>query len=373
MSTIRKFALGALAASISMGVMAEDAAKTAKDGNAKIDGAQFSMPAGPMYDPDFDFAVAAIPTMVNQFDEGSRPSFTKFTMVYGSNDNWNLGFETDYYFLNDNWRFLNYLGYTDADFTLSAENGQLNPFNTVSVTDWGSLTYKVTDSMYAGLAWKYSQLEMGGRDPSDYTNLTNYATDDTTVQFGPEINYNTRDNKFYPTSGAYVKVNLFKTKLDKEKSLLGIRDGEFEYETVKIDARHYTPLSEKTTLAFRGGLEYNTSEAPDKAVTLNGTVRDFQGLSREGTAHSAVTGEAYVRHWFNDKWGMSTGVVVAKGFGGFDDQVKEAGTDKTYMAGVVGVRYMLIPESKLSLRIDFSYNNQEDENSLLYFRVGEAF
>nr|MDT0252618.1 BamA/TamA family outer membrane protein [Endozoicomonas sp.] len=374
--TIRSFAYGAIAASISLGAVAtEDASNTDKE---KIEGIQWSLPAGPMYDPDFDFGLAAIPTALHQFDAGSRPSFTKMTAVYGSNDNWNLGFETDYYLLNDKVRFLNYLGYTDAVFTLFDPDitQSLQKYATISVSDWGNLSYEVVDNVHTGVSWNYSNVEMTERKLAEPLHLANMSSDDTLMQYGLYLNYSTRDNNFYPTTGAYVDVQLMKSHLKKENAVIpndystfiSNPNGKFNFETLKIDARYYYPLSNQTTLALRGGLKYNTNEAPKDLTVLNDVVRDFQGLSREVTARSAVSGEAYVRHWFNDSWGMSTGLMAAQGI---DTNV--ADQDGVYFAGMIGIRYMLIPESNLSLRIDLTQSNQKEEGTLLYFRVGEAF
>ncbi|MRI32589.1 hypothetical protein EOPP23_06260 [Endozoicomonas sp. OPT23] len=364
-SSVRNFALGALAAAISLGVLADDAVKAEQKG---MDGIEWKLPAGPMYDPDFDFALAAIPTAAYKLDENSRDSFTKLTMVYGSNDNWNVGLETDNFFINDKVRFLNYVGYTDASFNRNIVGMGLQQLATTTISDWGNLSYEVIDNIYAGVSWNYSitEFDRDGTNPSSM--LAKYRPDVTSTAYGLFLNYNTRNSEFFPTSGSYVKLDLQKTSLEKEKAAIPTENGDFDFNTLKLDARYYYPLAEQTTLALRGGLLMNSSDAPKTATTLMNVVRNFHGLTREVQARGGVTGEINVRHWFNDKWGMSAGLTVAQGL-----DTNEAKKDGIYKVAMVGLRYKLIPESNLSLRIDVTQSNQDDENSLLFFRVGEAF
>ncbi len=70
----------------------------------------------------------------------------------------------------------------------------------------------------------------------------------------------------------------------------------------------------------------------------------------------------------NDKWCVATGVAVARGI---HPNAKEK--NGLFYAGTIGIRYMLIPKTKLALRIDLTQSNQDDEAIRFYFRAGETF
>ncbi len=380
MSTIRKFALGALAASISMGVMADEAKKA---DDQKIDGIQYSLPVGPMYDPDFDFALAAIPTALYQFDEESRPSYTKLTVVYGSTDNKNVGLETDNYFLNDKVRFWNYFGYTDATMTMQdiLELQGLQDASLISKTDFGSLSYQVIDDLFLGVSWNYSESTVQRSSGTHEAHAVNLP-DNTVKQYGLVLNYDKRDNTFMPTKGMYLEANFWKTSHEStgseekyfvkphglwmdNQAVKGTVNNDYKYKTLKLESRFYQPISEATTVAYRAKALYNTDKAPTHAVDLSQVA---QGFSREVVGRSVVAAETQLRHWLNNDWGLVGGVAVGKAFNPNDKD-----KDGLYIAGTLGLRYMLVPESKLALRIDLTQSNQKEEKTLLYFRVGEAF
>ncbi|MRI32595.1 hypothetical protein EOPP23_06290 [Endozoicomonas sp. OPT23] len=372
--------MGALAAAVSAtmcaGVSAEEKKELAA-GEIKT-----VFPVGPMYDPDFDFAITALPTLLNKFDDDSSTSWTRITAVYGSTGNKNIGLGNDWYFGGNKFNFKNYLGYTDINFTEQDyfyKQG-LQDVDTVMKSANGSFAYQILDNVYAGVSWDINQNEIQRKSGGDFKALANNLPDNDVTNYGFYLNYDDRNHKMMPTEGMFLEANLWKVK----REATGGADSycvntdtcfplpaaqspnqTYRYETVKLDGRYYKPLSEMTTFASRLSVLYNTDEAPNTAANLS---RVAQGFSREVLGRGAVAVEGQYRHWFNSKWGVVGGLSLAKAL-----DANDSDKDGMYYAGTLGLRYMLVPESNLALRVDLTQSNQEEEGTLLYFRVGESF
>ncbi len=377
---VRPFVMGALAVavagSLSAGVSAEEKKELAAGEIKTI------FPIGPMYDPDFDFAIVALPTMLNKFDDKSSTSWTRITAVYGSNDNKNIALGNEWYFGENKFKFRNYLGFNDVEITQQDyfyKQG-LQDVGTETTSVWGNFSYQILNDIYAGVSWDISSTEMQRNTGGTYQTLVNNLPDNDVKNVGLYLNYDARNHKMMPTDGMFLEANLWKVKREatggadkfciNASTCYPLPAGKspnqtYRYETVKLDGRYYKSLDAETTLAGRMSVVYNTDEAPNTAAVFS---RIAQGFSREVLGRGAVALEGQYRRWFNSKWGAVGGLAIAKAL---DANSKDM--DGLYYAGTLGLRYMLVPESNLALRIDLTQSNQEEEGTLLYFRVGESF
>ena len=389
--TLKTFAVTALAAAVSFNAFAGDDGKAVE--SEKIEGIEYGIGAGPMYDPDFDFGVSLNPSLAYQFDT-SKASSTNAMAIYGSNDNWNVGVDNYWYLFDNRLKAQFYASYTDAsDLTFFDPfvTGRVQPIAVKTIDTRGHLTYRIFENAYIGPSFRFTKRT--NERNADPAYLGNNSADNKLKQFGVFFSFDSRDYQYAPTRGFYFeaeylksddssfgseatsivgKVNCsdFKPGQGYEQCVEGLRsmiNMESKFETLRLDARTYKALSPQTTLAFRASAVLNSKEAPKNATVMDQTGTSL-GFTREVEARSVVGAQAQIRHWLNDQWGVASGIAVGRGI-----HLNAEDKDGVYYAGSIGLRYMLIPKTKLALRIDLTQSNQEDEATLLYFRVGETF
>jgi outer membrane protein assembly factor BamA len=181
----------------------------------------------------------------------------------------------------------------------------------------------------------------------------------TTSGIGFLLDWDTRDNIFYPTSGSFhqFSATLFGNSLA----------GDFPYHKVTFDFRTYRPFSGSHVLALQGYLNIITDEPPFNTMSLLGGDNIMRGYySGRYRDNNLLALQAEYR---SPTW-KRAGFVV---FGGVGDVSPEIGRfrldDLKYSVGF-GLRYMINPEEKVNLRLDFGFGQ---DSFGLYMKVFEAF
>ena len=94
---------------------------------------------------------------------------------------------------------------------------------------------------------------------------------------------------------------------------------------------------------------------------------DLRGYSNgKFRANQVYDLQSEYRHWLSDKWGY----VAFGGIATAIDKASELSFEKLLPAAGVGVRFMAIPSSKISVGIDVAAGKDDWG---VYFRIGEAF
>lgn len=123
-------------------------------------------------------------------------------------------------------------------------------------------------------------------------------------------------------------------------------------------------LNQITTLAVK--VNWNGSEAQETVATLDSVA---YGFTMEITGRSAIGADFQLRHWLTERIGVVGTVGVAKAV----EVSKGTGDDSIHYAVGWGLRYMLNPQNALSMRLDVTYNDQVEDNVLVFFNVSEVF
>ncbi|MCG7587601.1 BamA/TamA family outer membrane protein [Photobacterium sp. OFAV2-7] len=348
-------------------------------------GVRFTVPVGPFYDPIFDLAGSVIPTLTYETTPGAKTSKTSFYGIYGTNGNWVTKVASDTYFgSNSDW----YL-FADATYTyakLDVENF-MRFFGIPGISDApvveveqntirleGALSYQFAKDLYIGPSAIYISTEFE-RDSSHPFSTVNMITDKETTGYGIALTYDKRNNTLTPTNGFYVDIDAKMIEEENEggaaiPAIPGLLPGGFtlngtnEYDNVQLDLRYYQPFSDATTLAWRAKADWNSDDATETTTNISNVAH---GFTMEVGGRSAIGTDFQLRHWVSDKVGVVGMVSVAQPID------NTSGEDDVHYAGGLGVRYMLVPEDKLSMRLDVTYNDQEDDNVLVFFNVGETF
>ncbi|MGF1760954.1 outer membrane protein assembly factor [Photobacterium sagamiensis] len=377
MKDYKKLLLAGVIAGICSGsaVAADDSSTT----EAK-EGVRFAVPIGPFYDPIFDLAGSVIPTMLYETTPGAKTSSTKLFGIYGTNGNWVVRAESNNYFgANSDWLVTGMGNYTYAKLDVMDFMG-LSGSPTVEVEQdtliiEGTVQYQIFEDAYFGPAFSYTETEFTRDDPNPFGSI-NMITDKTITSYGAVFTFDNRDNEQTPTSGYFAKIQANQLEVENTNGAV-IPDfvpvmggfslnGDEKYANVKADFRTYAPIGDDTTFAFRAKAHWNDDEAQTTVASLDSVA---YGFTMEIAGRSAIGTDLQLRHWLTEKVGVVGTVGLAKAI----DVNETTGDDSVHYAVGGGLRYMLVPEDKLSMRLDVTYNDQEEDNVLVFFNVSEAF
>lgn len=162
-----------------------------------------------------------------------------------------------------------------------------------------------------------------------------------TSGLGPQLAYDTRDNTHAPRRGSFAVLSL---------PIFGPSTGsEWAFTRITLDVRHFLSLSGPHVLAFHLLFDAVLGTAPFDRLPeiassnamrgyLRGRFRDRQALSFE------------VEYRFPIFWRF--GGVVFAGVGQVASSATDMRIERFHVAGGVGIRFTLVPEERLNLRLD---------------------
>jgi hypothetical protein len=180
-----------------------------------------------------------------------------------------------------------------------------------------------------------------------------------TSGLGPQVAYDTRDNTFAPRRGTFAVLSL---------PIHGPRLGsEWSFTRITLDARQFVSISGPHVLAFHVLLDAVVGTAPFDRMPelagayalrghLRGRFRDKQALSFE------------VEYRFPIYWRF--GGAVFAGVGQVAPGLTDVRFDRFHFAGGAGIRFALVPEERINLRLDVAASR---DGVHPYFAPGEAY
>lgn len=406
---MKKLILAGIIASICSSAAMADAIDDKKE---EQEGVRFNTAIGPFYDPIFDFAGSVIPTLTYEIGDATKTSTTSLYAIYGSNGNY-VGKvnSTNYFGRNNDWKVFGDFTYTYAKLDVmnfmrfgkdlneglkAASGGFLKIDGFEGITDSpaieveqntirieGDVSYQIFEDVYLGPSFLYVQTEFERDDGAAEYGSINMITDKDLTAYGVKLELDKRSNRFTPTSGMYFSINALTVEVENTEGAvvdLGMAagldpaldaidgmtlNGTDEYENIKADLRYYMPLGASTTFAWRGMANWNSEDAPKTLSTLDSVAG---GFTMEIAGQSSYGTDFQLRHYMTESLGVVGGLALAKA-----QDVGPGGDDSIHYAVTGGLRYMLAPEDGLSMRLDIAYNDQEDDNVVAFFNVGETF
>jgi hypothetical protein len=221
--------------------------------------------------------------------------------------------------------------------------------------------------LFIGLKYVYSNTEVGIDNNIDCSQtprpqecqaiLDQFPFEFTLSTLAPRVQYDTRDNQFYPRKGFLIDGTA---AIGSEK--WGSDD---DYEKFTLNFNHYYKVSTKGVIATRLDTQYVTSDSPFFIYPAFGSNVDLRGYET-GTYRDQflIAAQTEYRHRFTQRWG---GVVFA-GVGSVDEDL--FGWGETLPSVGFGGRFVIAPKNEMSLRVDFSWGKDEMQ---FYVGMGEAF
>jgi len=179
---------------------------------------------------------------------------------------------------------------------------------------------------------------------------------------GMVVTYDHRDHVNYPEHGGFYQLrSVF------HDNILG---SDFGFTSTTLDLRYFITLIENHVLAMRSLTTIGTGNPPFQAMAELGGLGlmrgFFSGRFRDRTM-VAFQGEYRV----NIAWGF--GAAVFGSLGQVAANIGDVRVARFRSTGGLGLRYRIIEESKINLRLDVGFGHLGDLSFGVYFNVLEAF
>lgn len=296
----------------------------------------------------------------------SRPSSILADVVYTQEKQVLLEFYPDLYMKNGEYHLVGSLRYrkysekfygignntsNDMEEIYSFRNAQFNI----------SFLKKVYEKLYVGMQYELEHNRITEvKEDGQLANLDIVGEEGGLASgLGVTLNWDSRNNIFYPTEGRFVQISA---KIFKRA--FGSR---YIFNKYNLDFRQYFPLFSSHALALQGYINVITGDPPFQMLSLLGGQNIMRG---------------YYKGRFRDKNGIvlqieyripiwwRLGLVGFVGYGDVADDIKNFKIRSFKYTVGWGIRYKINRKEGTNLRVDFGFGR---ESSGVYFTVNEAF
>jgi len=224
-----------------------------------------------------------------------------------------------------------------------------------------NLSQKIAPGLYAGLRYAYDDFRFTRKEAGGELdrNTVTGSNGGRVSGVGVGINYDTRDNIFFPSKGWLMDASLY-----GESALTG---SVFRYRRVSADVARYWAVGEKGVFALNGVGVFSFGDVPfHQMPVIGGTKRlrgYFEGKYRDN--HLLILQGEFRQPLF---WRL--GVVAFGGLGMVSDRVETLSVRHTRHHYGAGIRLMLDKAQKINIRADYGWGYR---SSGFYLTFGEAF
>jgi Omp85 superfamily domain len=327
----------------------------------------------PSLNPTFGWGLGVVTMYVYQPLEDQKdapPWTTGLAGAYTENGSWGaLGFHK----MNleqDTWRLLSGAGYASFNydfFGIGTDAGNAGASIPLNQSSWGAIAEamrRVWPHLYVGLRYTYAntRTRLDNSDATLGTNFPPLSQIELNAQLsaiGLRIQYDTRDNEFYPTDGT-----LFDLKANYYGDFLG---SDFDFRSTTLSYSRYLAITEGQVLALRGVAEFESDNAPFFALSTYGSHSDLRGY-QSGQYRDryllAAQGE------YRLKLTKRVGVVGFAGVGGVADSLGNFKIEDLLPSVGGGLRFQLSEQNPINFRVDIARGK---DDTAVYVGIGEAF
>jgi hypothetical protein len=216
--------------------------------------------------------------------------------------------------------------------------------------------YRLGESrVWVGLNYAYATTRISFDAPKGTPGLPDFQRDSNVGGLTPSVTYDTRDNIFTPTRGAYVEAGagLFSEALG----------GDGEFQRARVIGMQFIPLHPKLTLGFRGEVAASFGDAPfylRPFISLRGApIMRYQG-------EEMAQIEAELRWQFWKRFS----VVGFAGSGAAWNDFERFDSKQTIVTGGTGFRYEIARKYGIHMGLDVAFG---PDNTAVYVQIGSAW
>jgi len=179
---------------------------------------------------------------------------------------------------------------------------------------------------------------------------------------GFSIIRDSRDNTFYSTSGGYYKFgNIF------FEDFLG---SDYSFSQHSIDFRRFFPIARGHSFAFQTIFTYTKDEAPFRKLSDLGNKMRGYDSDRFIDNHRFIARSEYRLFPWATRLQQRVGLAFFVETGQVSHNLDAFRFTELKCSGGAGLRFMLLPSEKLTLRIDYAIGNNSSD---LILTSQEAF
>ena len=284
---------------------------------------------------------------------------------YAENDSWGGGLFHKMSMGGDAWRLKGAVFHADLNYDYygigGGGDGPSVPLSQPTDLIMLEALRRGRPNLYFGLKAVYGETEARLDVPGDIlppgVDPEDLRLDFTLATLNPRMQFDTRDNEFYPRNGFLIDADV---AISRES--IG---ADADYEKYEFSANNYFELGQAGVVASRLHMQYVGKNAPFFLYPAFGQGSDLRGY-QTGTYRDRFlfAAQAEYRHRFTPRLGAVAFAGVGTVASGFADWGKTLGS-----VGA-GFRFVLAPKNNLSLRIDVARGRDE---SIYYVSIGEAF
>ncbi|HEY4212551.1 MAG TPA: BamA/TamA family outer membrane protein [Steroidobacteraceae bacterium] len=219
------------------------------------------------------------------------------------------------------------------------------------------LSVRTWKSLYAGVRATAAKLDIAVQPPEGSpVSLPAFDKNVHSNSAGPMLQWDTRDNQFFPRAGSLIEARAMFT------------GGDFGYETYSAAWNDYFSLKTRdTVLAARAWITATGGDVPFYALPQFGMHSDLRGYQTgKFRDRSLVALQAEYRRMLGERWGLA----VFAGAGEVAPALTRLNTDDILPSAGAGARWRLARTHPINLRLDYAYGK---DGGTLYLSVGEAF
>lgn len=187
-------------------------------------------------------------------------------------------------------------------------------------------------------------------------------TNNFVSSIGLNISFDNQDYVYNPTKGLMFSI---RPKLNAD--WLG---SDNDYIDTDYGASYFIPLASNQVLGFALGGGFAWGDVPFDGYQNYGMRNNLRGYTTgKYKGKNMIAGQAEYRWRFYNRWGAVAFAGVGSIWG--NDNEQEAFEQKLLPSVGTGLRFMISPEKRINLRLDYAVG--VDGNQGLYFGVMEAF
>ena len=299
--------------------------------------------------------------------ENSSKSQLKIGGQYSNTESYNLFAANNAFFRNNSIISTTLASYSSVnnEFATAGDDAE---YNVSSVAISELLLYEAWENFYIGGMISYKKIindptNASGEDFIDQNGILDQEAGD----FGFAVSYDTRKNKYFPSSATWVTL-----RLNTAPSWLGAED---DYYYTILNARYYAKgFNDGDVWAWQFYGQYSSEKTPDTGLpTLSGKslLRGFPAGKFKALYLSGIQTE-YRYQIPNTRFRLVAFAGVAHLSGGsYGAHGSSRDDDGWYSAGGVGARYAIQPKTGVDLRLDLVTTSDNEQS--IYVMLGQSF
>lgn len=297
----------------------------------------------------------------------SRPSQVQLGAAYTLNKQILLYLPYRVYWNRENWVAFGELGYYRYNYFFFGIGNYQQParreiYDVTFPRIRASLMRQVARGTYLGLRYVLDDFRISGRDPDGLLtqNTITGSAGGLVSGLGPVVNYDSRDNIFWATSGAFIEAIAF-----FNYPAFG---SDFSFSRFSVDASYFYTLPWADHIAaFNFYTDIGIGQPPFNQMAFLGGPKKMRGYYEgQFRERSLVLLQAEYRAQI---WKRLSGVAFLS-YGMVGRSISDFSLPDARMAGGAGLRFMIDKAERINLRLDYGYGRY---GGGLYFTVGEAF